>query len=525
LHFDNLGYQGFFKLVRSKTPPGERVEVIATRRPFDDPKVARVYYRLIPLGETLVLKTHMPYQLNEARLKRWQQLFLEPDYTVTKLPSFDQDTAPNPFINFAVIPVESRYRFLLDEARFTIMNFIKGPVCRGSVSLNVIRDQFFTVFIDPESSLHRQVSEPLTTHPPLLELANTESSLFNIPYYQLRYAHNERSLNNFRDQSLVQFKQNGGEIDPHLLWDGDGNNPNAALTIFRHHDSASVEYGLVGDESETIWVLDYPLLERIHYLLAAGYDVYGNIGHHLLSRLHMDFLRMDGERNFLLFMPKPERQRLRKRWYRATDSDVLDYLHYPKFEQVFDADMVYKSADPKAEFVQMLKRKYQGSLATDKATLRDPSQLPEPLYKVSRTMAELAGEPVGLIPDISLVLFEGKQPELVTIIRNNAHLNLDELFDEHERLVPAEFSVTVTRGTPSAHPNALFIVPIEQAQQFANQFKALRKPVDYQRLKDQFGIRRTDPRFWQLSDRIHQVKYPSGIDDYGVLDYNRLENR
>ncbi len=55
-------------------------------------------------------------------------------------------------------------------------------------------------------------------------------------------------------------------------------NQNAALTVFRHFDSATVVKGLVGDEPKTAWVIDYPLLERIHYLLVAGYDVYGNVG-------------------------------------------------------------------------------------------------------------------------------------------------------------------------------------------------------------------------------------------------------
>ncbi|RYZ86747.1 MAG: 9-hexadecenoic acid cis-trans isomerase, partial [Moraxellaceae bacterium] len=32
-----------FRLVRSKTPPGEPIEQISTRRPYDDPQIARVY--------------------------------------------------------------------------------------------------------------------------------------------------------------------------------------------------------------------------------------------------------------------------------------------------------------------------------------------------------------------------------------------------------------------------------------------------------------------------------------------------
>jgi hypothetical protein len=82
---------------------------------------------------------------------------------------------------------------------------------------------------------------------------------------------------------------------PQLIWDGDGSNDNAALTIFRHFDSASVERGLLGTPPKTAWVVDFPLLERIHYLLVAGFDVFGNVGHQVTARLYMDFLRMEGD--------------------------------------------------------------------------------------------------------------------------------------------------------------------------------------------------------------------------------------
>jgi len=37
-----------------------------------------------------------------------------------------------------------------------------------------------------------------------------------------------------------------------------------------------------------MWVVDYPLLERIYYALVAGFDVYGTAGHQLALRLYMD---------------------------------------------------------------------------------------------------------------------------------------------------------------------------------------------------------------------------------------------
>ena len=48
--------------------------------------------------------------------------------------------ASNPFVAFRDLPVRSRYRFLLDDALAFVMQFIKGPVCRGPVALDVIEN-------------------------------------------------------------------------------------------------------------------------------------------------------------------------------------------------------------------------------------------------------------------------------------------------------------------------------------------------------------------------------------------------
>ena len=49
--------------------------------------------------------------------------------------------------------INPRYRFMLDDARFFVEGFIKGPVCRGQVALNVINDHFFVAFFDPDSRI------------------------------------------------------------------------------------------------------------------------------------------------------------------------------------------------------------------------------------------------------------------------------------------------------------------------------------------------------------------------------------
>jgi hypothetical protein len=245
LYFEAGSQPVFFQLVRSATPPGEPLQRIATRRPFDDPGVERVYYRLIPEPETIVAKTHMPYRLDPRRMERWRALFLTPDYPVTQLPSYDPTEASNPFITFQQLPAVARYRFMLEEAQFTIMGFIKGPVCRGQVALNVINDYFWVAFLDPEKTLTRQSDRFFAETLRRISLpAEAEST--TDPLRWLKYADEEKQYLKAKSAFMENYLGRKVRLDLGLVWDGDGNNDNAALTIFRHFDSATVIKGMQG---------------------------------------------------------------------------------------------------------------------------------------------------------------------------------------------------------------------------------------------------------------------------------------
>lgn len=46
IHFATLPDREFYRMVRSKTPPGEKIVVINTARPYDDPGVDQFWYRI-----------------------------------------------------------------------------------------------------------------------------------------------------------------------------------------------------------------------------------------------------------------------------------------------------------------------------------------------------------------------------------------------------------------------------------------------------------------------------------------------
>ncbi|NOQ15369.1 MAG: isomerase, partial [Methyloprofundus sp.] len=120
IHFKGHPKEEFYHLIRSTTPPGQPVKEIATRLPYDDPGVIKIYYRLRPIEETIVEKTHFVYELSQDKMRRYDELFFKPDYRVAKLPSYQAEVAGNPFLAFTDIPKDSRYRFLLDDAQYFV---------------------------------------------------------------------------------------------------------------------------------------------------------------------------------------------------------------------------------------------------------------------------------------------------------------------------------------------------------------------------------------------------------------------
>ena len=48
---------------------------------------------------------------------------------------------------------------------------------------------------------------------------------------------------------------------------------------------------------------------------------------------------------------------------------------------------------------------------------------------------------------------------------------------------------------------------------------------DYEALVDNFGIRRTNPDFWQENDRMNFASKKLNPVEYGIFDLNRYENR
>ncbi|CAM5209746.1 fatty acid cis/trans isomerase [Alishewanella longhuensis] len=515
----------FFRLVRSTTAPGQAVNVIASRRPFDDPGVNRVYYRLQPIHDTLVHKTHQPYDINQTLLQKWQSWFKDADYYVSQLPSYAPEVAANPLTAFVELPVNARYRFMLERAENTIMGYIKGPVCRGQVALNVINDRFWVYFVKPELAESSAVAAFYLSQQDNLRLpAEKESSTLALSWvgFAARQGNYLRARSDFMNQAL----KDGVHLTPEGLWDGDGDNQNASLTVFRHFDNATVVKGLIGEPPKTAWVIDYVLLERIHYLLVAGFDVYGNYGHQLMTRLYMDFLRMEGESNFLAFLPAELRRSEFKSWYQKSGPQLTKFIEgdINPFHQ--PSGIKFVSNDPKAELYQLF-AEHLHAVQPARYQLHD-SKLAKNSNALLAELGKLRGKPASLLPELTMIMVNSTDtntPHLFTLIRNSAHYNVSSLFNESSNRNPDADDTTLVSGLLGSYPDAFWRIPEGELPKLVAQVQQLQTEADYTKLLQQYAIRRSSAEFWAFSDELNRLFMQQYPVEGSWLDYNRLENR
>ena len=575
LHFKDTPANEFFRLVRSRTETGV-IDEIASVRPYDDPQ-GPFFYRLRPYRASIVDKSHIVYELSDARMRRYEKLFLQDNYQVKKVPEYNAGESSStitrrlrswkeaagslagvwqpttPFEIFSDIPVEARYSFLLDDARFFINGFIKGPVCRGLGALGSIEDQFWVFFLKPENPdgivQHGLNNDFLRANDNLLhlptELGDTKRILNAwIKYWPDEQKYMQAKLDYYQklDSQKKLFPIDINKAVGQFVWNGlndDGTaNPNAALTVFRNLDSASVHYGLLGDEPETAWMIDYPVFERLHYLLVAGYNTFGTIGHQASARLYMDFLRMEGEDTFLFFLPTERRKELYERWHgvnrvstREQSFDLkIAWLNAPSVTGYINEG---KRKDEQHQFFDLL-RAHVSSKSPDVKSLNrcnDASCFVSASDQAMQRLANLTGNsspsmPLQYFPALSYVRIGGDDGAAYTMIYNKTYRSykkdsfIKKVFHRSEEDMRGD-TLSIVRGLAGAYPNFFFDVKQADADAFVDACEQIRSQADYDKLVEHFGIRRTNPAFWSIADWFQSLHARNHPVEGGILDLSR----
>ncbi|HEY1080342.1 MAG TPA: fatty acid cis/trans isomerase, partial [Bdellovibrio sp.] len=509
----------FFRLVRSKTACKKGIQEIATRRPNDDPGVENFFYCLNKFPGTIVNKTHIPYEWSPQKLSTYKKIFAEGDWKVATLPTYQAGVAENPFIAFKDIPVKARYQFLLEDSQYHVNTFIKGPVCNGSMAVNSIQEQFYVFFLQPEADNMVLSNEYEVQAQSLLMMPGVWGSdieIIETPIFYKKLVSHREAYRKLRTQWLGKNRPDGYSLKD--IWDGDGSNPNAVLTVLRHDDNAVVLNGAVGDLSKTVFVLDYPLLERLVYNLVVNFDVFGNVSHQLLTRIYMDMIRMEAEELFLMFLPPEQRLAYRRSWYQGFLAQAKMTYVYPTVGSAEPTSVRFNKddADTKKQMIEKilfyrLNDKTRGSLdAMNWRNIVVPESVQKPFKpqgyeKILRKIAGIKGEEkpfAEYFPEFSYLKITAASGEqkVYSIMHNREHENISWILAESLRLAPQEDSLTLREGYWGSYPNMIFSIAEKDLQRFVDMTVKIKNEKGYQELVSAFGVRRTQDNFWQEYD-------------------------
>jgi hypothetical protein len=376
-------------------------------------------------------------------------------------------------------------------------------------------------FTTPQSAVGKEFSQFLSREGDQLKLpAGAESGIWSVTKWH-SYAQAQR---HYLEAKGNFIRSNAAALDKaglNTFWDGYGANSNAALTVFRHNDSATVVQGLVGTQPQTAWLIDYPILERIHYLLVAGFDVYGTASHQLMTRMYMDFLRMESEMNFLGFLPQEQRIAEVNQWYRGAQGSVHAYLDSYYEHGVLPPPFDFKTDQPKAELFRALQA-HMAKVLNHRYELQQSGLSAASIAALSR-LDQVRGVAATLIPQ--MVIIKVNEHGLLTLLSNSAYSNLSSVLNAQNNRLPDEDTLTIANGVVGAYPNIFLQVNEAEVPELVAKIEGLRNEADYSALLDRFGIRRTDERFWAVSDQVSADYRASEAISHGILDYSRYENR
>ena len=138
-------------------------------------------------------------------------------------------------------------------------------------------------------------------------------------------------------------------------------------------------------------------------------------------------------------------------------------------------------------------------------------------------LMDLRGRAAALLPQTVFVNIPGHGA--LTLLSDSAYANISSMFFEDLRRLPDDDRLTVVNGLLGAYPDMLLEVEAGSLPAFARAIGRLREDADWSRLLDDYGVRRTDPRFWTVSDALHAKQRAARPVEAGIFDFSRLDNR
>ncbi len=249
---------------------------------------------------------------------------------------------------------------------------------------------------------------------------------------------------------------------------------------------------------------------------------------------------MEGEDSFLAFLPVNRRKEIRDKWYVGQRSSIEKLFSAPQEWLSTEVVEGYQTTNPQQELYQRLKDRFKVLSQHAKAmnhcgSIGCKNLIAESAIKRADNamikIAQLQGKNLHSFPDVAFVRIKADKPEndlTYSLIRNKAYKNVTSFLadeSERDRADIDHDTMTVVKWLEGSYPNFFFSVALSDIEEFSKRCAAIRNNKDYENFVDQYGVRRTNPLFWELADWFqddYKLKKPISS---GLFDLNRYHNR
>lgn len=509
-----------FRLVRSTTPPGAPIDVIGTGLPYDDPYahagVDRFWYRLQKKTEAPMQKNLFLWRLKHADREHLERLFFGPDGRGADW----SDSAPleppwgigNPFSVFRAIPAEARYRFLLENAETVTSGVIYGPVCNGQTATYAVKDHFWVFFVDP-------AADP-SVQDPKLGLSSWEALMDRSVFGNAAYV-------DAYNRALTELRPKGWSVG--AIWDGDGTNTNAWLTVMRHDTNVSVVRGGQGGTPRTLWLMTYSGLERMYYDTVASFEYWAGDLSKLQTLLFFNYLRQEFEDNFLMLLPPADREAVRKTWTQGVGSLGLDLIPFAADDRERDDGPGDATASLQA-LIEAVEEHFSPAIAGPPDRLnpdvKPKIDLAEPITSLAdweralSTLTVVQGLPFSrFLPSVIVVRLDGAETTGVySLVVNRVYESQYTLVFQDGQALPDLYSLSVYPTIINGFPNLFVDLDLDQAGDFLDDLRNIENAADWEQFQARHAILRNSARLWPFYDWVNGWNVQHRQDAAGYLD-------
>ncbi len=249
---------------------------------------------------------------------------------------------------------------------------------------------------------------------------------------------------------------------------------------------------------------------------------------------------MEGENNFLSFLPKDKRVEIRKEWYQGARAEHKIHLESPLRGLQWDTGIVYRTNDPKKEFFEQI-LEYVGPAAGPKDYLnrcpekncvdKNTGPLEQRADLALQKVTGLRGPEIQVVQDLAFihVVTGNKDKDLAyTVIRNKALSNNSFMFGEERRRIVKDDTLTIVKGYTGSYPNSFTRVNLDEIEEFVESFLKIKDQLSYYNVARKYAIRRTSPNFWEEADWHYQKYLKDEPVEAGLFDmyrFNRIAEK